>query len=441
VSAQATIDELAGFLAIPSVSADPARAEEVRRAGRWVCDYVGAAGGTCELVDWHGQPLAIGELRASQDAESAPTVIVYGHFDVQPPDPLGLWESEPFVPTVRDDWLYARGIADDKGQLYMLLRAAADLAREGALPVNVRICCDGEEETGGHSIVEFLEADDRGGDACVIFDSGYQERGKPAFNLATRGLVYFHLKLRSGERDLHSGMYGGAALNAVHALVQTLEPLLARRGRLPEPLREGIAPVTDEERAGWATLRHGLSELEEAGARGMDPTAADEFYVRTWSEPTLEINGLVGGEPLLQKTVLPVEAEANVSIRLAPGQDPDTIAATFERLVREQVPEGAELEVERWSSAAPGLVPPDAKPIRLGLDAFERALGVRPLLVRSGGTLPIVPALADKGIPTIITGFSLPDSNIHSPNERIPVEHLTLGIAAARELFLAFAAL
>jgi acetylornithine deacetylase/succinyl-diaminopimelate desuccinylase-like protein len=435
--AQVYIDELAGLLAIPSISADPAHAADVTLAGEWVCDFLRGAGGECELVDWHGQPLAIGELRASADADRAPTVIVYGHFDVQPADPLALWESEPFIPTVRDGSLYARGIADDKGQLYMLLRAAADLAAEGALPVNVRICCDGEEETGGHSIVEFLEADERGGDVCVIFDSGYQERGKPAFNLATRGLVYFHLKLRSGLRDLHSGMYGGAAMNAVHALLQTLEPLLARGGRLPEPLREGIAPVTDEERAGWATLRPGTDELAEAGARGMDDAAAEQFYVRIWSEPSLEINGIAGGSPVLQKTVLPVEAEANVSIRLAPGQDVETIAAAFERLVREHVPAAAELEVERWSSSPPGLVPPDAKAIQLGLEAFERVLGIRPLLVRSGGTLPIVPALADKGIPAIITGFSLPDSNIHSPNERIPVEHLPLGVAAARELFLA----
>ncbi len=436
--AQPYIDELASFLAIPSVSADAGHRDDVVRAGEWVCDYVRAAGGTCELVDWHGQPLAVGEIRASRDADSAPTVICYGHFDVQPPAPLDLWESEPFAPTVRDGWLYARGIADDKGQLYMLLRAAADLAREGALPVNVRFCCDGEEETGGHSIVDFLEADERGGDACVIFDSGYQERGKPAFNVATRGLVYFHLKLRSGDRDLHSGMYGGAALNAVHALLQALAPALARDGRLPEPLRQGIARVTDEEREGWARLRSGADELAEAGARGMDAAAADEFYLRTWSEPTCEINGIVGGEPILQKTVLPVEAEANVSIRLAPGQDPETIAAAFEEIVRGALPAGAELEIVRLSAARAGLVSPGAKAIRLGLDAFERAVGTRPLLVRSGGTLPIVPALGDKGIPTIITGFSLPDSNIHSPNERIPVEHLPLGVAAARELFLAF---
>ncbi len=435
---QRYIDELAPFLAIPSVSADPAHRADVQAAGEWVCAFVRAAGGACELVDWHGQPLAIGELRASSGADSAPTVICYGHFDVQPPAPLDLWDSEPFAPSVRDGWLHARGIADDKGQLYMLLRAAADLAAAGELPVNLRFCCDGEEETGGHSIVDFLAADERGGDACVIFDSGYQERGKPAFNLATRGLVYFHLKLRSGDRDLHSGMYGGAALNAVHALVQALAPVLARDGRLPEPLRQGIAAPTDEEREAWKTLRPGADELGEAGARPMDDRAAEEFYLRTWSEPTCEVNGIVGGEPILQKTVLPVEAEANVSLRLAPGQDPDTIAAAFERLVREALPDGAELEVVRLSDARAGLVSPDAPAIQLALDAFERVAGIRPLLVRSGGTLPIVPALADRGIPTIVTGFALPDSNVHSPNERIPVEHLPLGVAVARELFLAF---
>lgn len=436
--AQPYIDELAPLLAIPSVSADPAHRDDVWAAGEWVAAYVRAAGGECDVVDWKGQPLAVGELRASQDAGSAPTVMVYGHFDVQPPAPLELWESEPFVPSVRDGWLYARGIADDKGQLYMLLRAAADLAREGALPVNVRFCCDGEEETGGHSIVDFLGEDERGADACIIFDAGYQERGKPAFNIATRGLVYYHLTCRTGARDLHSGMYGGAALNAVHALVQALAPALARDGRLPEPLRQGVAPVTDEEREAWTTLRSGSEELAEAGARTMDDRAAEEFYLRTWSEPTCEINGLSGGEPVLQKTVLPVEAQANVSLRLAPGQDPDTIAAAFERIVREACPAEAELELERWSDSRPGLVPPDAHAIRLGLDAFERAVGTRPLLVRTGGTLPIVPALADKGIPTVLTGFALPESNIHSPNERIPVEHLPLGVAAARELLLAF---
>ena len=185
-------DELSELLRIPSISADPAHADDVRRAGEWVCNVIRRAGGEVELVDWHGQPLAIGEIRASRDPESAPTVLCYGHFDVQPPDPLDLWESDPFEPEIRGEYVYARGVADDKGQLYMLLKAAEELAAAGELPVNVRFCCDGEEESGGHSIVEFLEADERGADAAVIFDSGMIRRGLPAFNVATRGIVYFH---------------------------------------------------------------------------------------------------------------------------------------------------------------------------------------------------------------------------------------------------------
>ncbi len=434
-------DELAAFLTIPSVSADPEHAPDVARAGEWVCEFIRSAGGQAELVDWHGQPLAIGEIRASRNADSAPTVLCYGHFDVQPPDPLELWESSPFAPEVRDDHIYGRGIADDKGQLYMLLAAARELAEAGELPVNVRFTCDGEEETGGHSILDFLADDGRGAQAAVIFDSGMIDRGRPAFNVATRGVVYFHLTLRTGTRDLHSGIYGGAALNAAHALVQTLGGIVAGDGRLAEPLRQGLVPPSDEELESWRALPPGAGELAAQGARAADPRAADEFYIRTLAEPALDINGVHSGSPTLQKTVIPVEAVANVSIRLAPGQQVEVIAAAFEDLIRRVAPAGADLDVELLAAAPPGLVAPDARAVQLGLMAFERATGVRPALIRSGGTLPIVPALAERGIPTIITGFSLPDANIHSPNERLPVDHVPLGIAAARALFEEFAAL
>lgn len=433
-------DELAEFLRIPSISADQAHAADVQRAAQWVRDFVRAAGGECEVVDWHGQPLAIGELRASTGDE-APTVISYGHFDVQPPDPLELWASPPFEPEVRDGYLYGRGTVDDKGQLYMLLAAARELARKGTLPVHVRFCCEGEEETGGHSIVEFLEADERGADAAVIFDSGMIRRDLPAFNVATRGLAYFHITLRTGERDLHSGMYGGAALNAAHALVRTLDALIAHEGTLAETLRAGRAEPAEEELAGWSQLPHGADELHEQGARPKDGDAARDFYLRTFAEPALDVNGIQAGSPILQKTVLPVEATANLSIRLAPGQNVDEIAPEVERLLRAAAPEGADLQIELWSSSPPGLVPPDSPAIQLGLAAFERALGTRPALIRSGGTLPIVPALAAKGIPTVITGFGLPDSQIHSPNERLVAGYVEQGIAAARELYLAFAEL
>jgi len=272
----AWLDELSEFLRIPSVSADPAHFADVVAAGEWVCAFVRGAGGECRLLDWHGQPLAVGELRASENAESAPTVLCYGHFDVQPPAPLEEWQSAPFEPTVRDGWLYARGVADDKGQLWMLLKAAAGLAAEGRLPVNVRFACDGEEETGGHSIVEFLEADERGADTCVIFDSSMLARGVPCFNLSARGMAYFHLRLRTGARDLHSGMFGGAALNALHALIQTLQAVLpGPDGLLPEPLRAGIAPPTEDELAAWRTLQPGAEVLADQGARPADPAAAE----------------------------------------------------------------------------------------------------------------------------------------------------------------------
>ena len=438
------LDELSELLRIPSVSADPAHGDDVRAAAEWVCEHIRRSGGTADLVDWPApgdgaRPLAIGEIRASSDAESAPTVLCYGHFDVQPPAPLELWETEPFEPTVRGEWLYARGIADDKGQLWMLLKAAQLLAEAGELPVNVRFACDGEEEIGGHSIVDWLAADERGADAGVVFDSGMQRRGQPEFNLAVRGLNYFHVTVRTGERDLHSGMYGGVSLNAMHALIQTLSAVLARPdGRLPEPLRAGIAAPSDEERAGWNELQPGAEAISEQGSRPMDEGAGEDFYVRTWAEPAVDVHGLAGGSPTLVKTVLPVEAEANVSIRLAPGQDPAGIGETFQRLLREAAPEGAEVEIVQQSSAPPGLISPDSRAVALAQDAFEHVTGVRPLLVRSGGSIPLVPALASVGIPAIVTGFALPDSNIHSPNERLLVDYINLGVATARELFVRF---
>jgi acetylornithine deacetylase/succinyl-diaminopimelate desuccinylase-like protein len=434
--------EVSEWLRIPSVSADPAHQADVRAAGDWLCAFVRGAGGTCELVDHGKRPLAMGELRASTDADAAPTVLVYGHFDVQPPAPLELWESPPFEPTIRDEWLYARGVADDKGQLYLLLKAATLLAAEGALPVNVRIACDGEEEVGGHSIVDWIGEDERGADAAVIFDAHMPRRGQPAFYIATRGVCYFHVRVKTGQRDLHSGSFGGAALSATHALLRTLSGVLAGPdGRLPEALRRGIAPPTAQELADWSSQQAGAEVLADQGARPMDPTAAQEFYLRTWGEPSVDVNGVEGGSPRLQKTVIPISAEANLSMRLAAGQTVEEIVPEVERLLCESAPAGAEVQVDLWSAAPPGLIPPDSATIRLGQDAFERALGVRPLLLRSGGTLPIVPALADKGIPTIVTGFDLPEGNLHSPNERLLVEHVPLGVAAAQELFRSLARL
>jgi acetylornithine deacetylase/succinyl-diaminopimelate desuccinylase-like protein len=364
-------------------------------------------------------------------------VLVYNHFDVQPPAPLELWESDPFQLDIRGEWAYARGIADDKGQLWIVLRAAQRLVEANALPVNLRFACDGEEEIGGHTIVDFLAQDERGADAAVIFDGGMLRRDVPVIELATRGLVGVDVRVRTGERDLHSGMYGGAALNAIHALMRCLGAVLAGSdGRLPEPLRQGIAPPTPEELEAWAQLPSGGQTLDEAGARPLDAGAEEEFYLRTWAEPSVDVNGILGGKPGVRNTTLSVGASAEFTIRLAPGQDVETIGAAAERLLREAAPEGAELEIE-WAGANPGLVRADAPAVQLAVEAFEQALGIRPLLTRTGGSIPLVPALTERGIDTILTGFALPESAIHSPNERFLVPYFASGIDTAAALFTA----
>jgi acetylornithine deacetylase/succinyl-diaminopimelate desuccinylase-like protein len=429
--------ELAELIAIPSVSADPAHRDDVRRAGEWVCEFIRHMGGSAELVPFGERDLVLGELRASRDAVAAPTVLVYNHVDVQPPAPLELWQSDPFELDIRGDWAYGRGIADDKGQLWIVLRAAQRLAEAGTLPVNLRFACDGEEEIGGHTIVEFVARDERGADAAVIFDGGMLRRDLPTIELATRGLVGVDLKVRTGARDLHSGIYGGAALNAIHVLVRCLAAVVAGPdGRLPEPLRQGVTPPTSAELEAWARLPAGSEALAEAGARPLDPRAAEEFYLRTWAEPSADVNGILGGKPGVRNTTLSVTASAELTIRLAPGQDVQTIGAAAERLLREAAPEGAELEIA-WAGSNPGVVRPDAPAVRLAAEAFEHAFGVRPLLTRSGGSIPLLPALTERGIDTILTGFALPDSNIHSPNERFYVPYFAAGIDTAAALFVA----
>src|SRR5215472_14524793 len=383
--------ELAELIAIPSVSADPAHRDDVKRAGEWVCDFIRRIGGTAELVPFGERELMLGEVRASSGTGDAPTVIVYNHFDVQPPAPLELWESDPFELDIRGEWAYARGVADDKGQLWLVLKAAQRLVEAGALPVNLRIAFDGEEEVGGHTIADWVAQDERGADACVIFDGGMLRRDVPTIELATRGLVGFDVKVRTGERDLHSGMYGGVALNAIHVLLRCLDAVLAGPdGRLPEPLRAGIAAPTAEELQAWSQLPPGAEAISEAGAQPLDAKAGEEFYVRTWDEPSTDVNGIIGGKPGIRNTTLSVEASAEFSIRLAPGQEAEIIGPAGERLLREAAPEGAELDIV-WAGSNPGFVEADAPAVQLAQDAFEQTFGVRPLLTRVGGSIPLMP--------------------------------------------------
>jgi acetylornithine deacetylase/succinyl-diaminopimelate desuccinylase-like protein len=429
--------QLAELVAIPSVSADPEHAGDVEAAAEWVADRIRGAGGTADVVPWNGgRPLVIGEVKASERPESAPTVLCYAHFDVQPPDPLELWESPPFELVERDGWLYARGVADDKAHLFMLVEAARQLASAGELPVNLRFALDSEEEVGGQSVVEWVAGDERGADAAIVLDGDMVDRDVPTFYTALRGLCYFHVRVRTGERDLHSGLFGGAALNATHALVQALAAVLPKDGRLPDALRAGIAPPSPEELEGWRSLASGTELLAGVGARPADSTASEEFYVRTWAEPSLDVNGVGGGSPDLVKTVLPVEARANVSIRIVPGQSVAEVSAALERLLRDAAPEGAEVEVELQSHGDPVQVPLDAPAIALAREAFEHVLGKGSALVRVGGSIPVAAAIVRRGIPAIITGIATRDANVHSPNEKFPAEYLERGVEAVRTTYL-----
>jgi acetylornithine deacetylase/succinyl-diaminopimelate desuccinylase-like protein len=262
------------------------------------------------------------------------------------------------------------------------------------------------------------------------------KRGVPTFYTALRGLCYFRIRVRTGERDLHSGLYGGAALNATHALIQTLSAVLPQDGRLPEPLRVGVAAPTSEELHDWRAMTPGDAMLAEVGAQPADPTASDEFYVRTWAEPSVDVHGLAGGSPDFVKTVLPVEARANVSIRIAPGQTVADVALAFERRLREAAPAGAQVEIELVSHAEPGLVSPDVPALALAGEAFEEVFGLRRMLVRIGGSIPVVAGLAARGIPAIVTGVATKDANVHSPNECFPAEYLTLGVDAVRKTYV-----
>jgi len=438
VSAVPILDDLVDWLRIPSISTGDGDPADLERAATWVTDRVRAAGGKAELVRVPGgvAPLAVGELRAAWS--DAPTVLIYGHYDVQSVGEPGAWTSPPFAPEVRGGRLYARGASDDKGNFLPLLAVACRLAATGALPVHVRVLVEGEEEAGSHSVTRWLREDGRGADAAIVFDSAMVDEGTPAITVGLRGMVAAELTVRTAERDLHSGLYGGSVLNALHVLLGMLAPLLPdATGRVRPELREGVEPPAPAEREAWARLPPGERVIAEAGGRPVHPGAGAEYYERNGADASLEVNLLAGGAP---RTVVPAEARAMVSVRLAPRQDPEHIWATLERLLRERLPEGAELALSTHL-AAPALFDVDAPAFALASAALARATGVPPALVRSGGSIPAVAELARKGIPTIVAGFALAEDRIHAPDESYRLESLRLGERAAEELYGALAEL
>lgn len=430
----ALLDDLLDWLRIPSISTGGGDPAALRAAAEWVVERVGRAGGSAAVGEGG---LVTGEIRASDPG--APTVLIYGHYDVQGPGDLALWASDPFEPEVRDGRVYARGAADDKGNFLPLLHAACELADAGTLPVNVRLLVEGEEETGSSRVCDWVAADERGADCAIVFDSVMVDERTPALTVGTRGIVGCRLTLRTGARDVHSGLYGGPALNALHALHTVLAAVLpGPDGRVREELRAGVEPPAAEEVASWATLPPGAGVLAEVGARPVSAEAAEELYRRVGAEPALDLHGVTAGSGSELRTIVPAVAHAAFSLRIVPGQRSAAVREVLERLLCDAAPPGAELELE-WQLAEPSHFDPASPPLRAAREALARACGAEPALLRIGGTLPILSALAERGIPTIVTGFVVADDAFHAPDESYRLEALELGERAARELLSALA--
>lgn len=433
-------DELFDFLRIPSVSARSEHRDDTRRAGEWVVRSLEAAGLDAELLDTPGHPVALGEWRGA--GPEAPTVLVYGHYDVQPAEPLELWSSPPFEPEVRDGRIYARGAADDKGQLFLHVKALELLlAEEGSLPVNVVVLAEGEEEVGSPNLLPFVEENRErlAADAVLISDSAMFAPGVPSLLFSLRGLAYFEVRLRGPARDLHSGSYGGAVPNPAAALSRILASLHDDDGRIAIPGFYDRVVEWDEE-----TLEdiRSLPFDEEAfrrdvGAPGLAGEEGRSTLERLWLRPTCEVNGLLSGYTGEgAKTVLPAEAMAKVSFRTVPDQDPGEVGELFRRHVADRAPPEVDVEVRELQGGRPWRARLEGRFFEAARDALTAAFGVEPVLAGEGGSIPIVPEFERVlGAPAILLGFALPGANMHAPDEWFPEEHVEKGIRTLLELY------
>lgn len=435
------LDELKDFLRIPSISTLPEHKSDVRRAAEFVADSLKNAGlENVEIIQTAKHPLVYADWL---HAPGKPTVLCYGHYDVQPPDPLELWTTPPFEPTIRDGNLYARGSADDKGQMYMHVKAVEALrAVNGTLPVNLKFLIEGEEEIGGESVAKYV-ADNAAklkADVALVSDTAMYAEGIPTLCIGLRGLIYTEIEARGAARDLHSGLYGGAAPNAVFALIELVSKLKDHTGRIMIPGMYGdVQAPSPAEKKSWESLPFNEQEFlkNEVGSKALTGEKGYSVLERVWARPTLEVHGIAGGfTGAGAKTVIPATATAKVSMRLVPNQNPDKIIAAYKKFVKENTPAGVEMDVRVLSSGAAIMVNPDHPAINVAARAFKDILGRDTVFVRSGGSIPIVGDFAKHlGIPTVLMGFGLPDDGLHSPNEKYKLANYYSGIMTIAHFF------
>ena len=427
------LKELVEFLSIPSISALPNHAQDCRRAADWLMNQFRRLGcPVVQLLEGNGHPVVWAE---SPPGPGAPTLLVYGHYDVQPVDPIHEWNTPPFEPTVRDGRLYARGAADDKGQVYCLMKAYEAVLQGGKPPINIRFLIEGEEESGGHVIGDLLTAEPERAkaDAILICDMAYFDVGWPAVYTALRGLCYAEIHVRTAERDLHSGSYGGAAPNAMETLARLLSDLKGRSGKIKIPkLYKSVKPPTKHELKVWNQLPFDEARFlkEEVTGKALTGIQKASVLERIWALPTFEIHGIRGGfTGEGAKTVIPATAMAKVSLRLVPGLPFEKVAKWLKKTVAKLAPEWADVEVRVLHGGDPVEVDVEHQAFKTLDAAFAEVVGRGTVSVRAGGSIPVVTQFAKAGAPVILTGIGLPDDGLHSPNEKLDLQQLWEGIA------------
>ena len=432
--------ELADFLAIPSISSSPSHAGEVRRCAEWTASEMRRIGlENVELIETGGHPAIYGDWL---HAEGAPTILFYGHYDVQPVDPVELWDSPPFEATVRDGAIYARGAADDKGQVFMHLKAIeAHLSNGGRLPVNMKLLIEGEEEVGSANLDQVIRdhKERLKADVVVISDSAMFDHGVPSICYSLRGLVYFQIDLRGTSSDLHSGVFGGAVANPAMVLAQVLAQMKDKGGRVKIPgFYDDVRPLSEEERAAWRQLPFNEKKYrKDLGAPKLFGESGYSVLERVWARPTFEVNGILSGfTGEGSKTVIPAVAMAKVSMRLVPDQDPDRIADLFEAYVKKVTPKTVEVKVTRMHGGKPWITGYDSAFVRAAGRAIEQGFGKAPVFCREGGSIPVVSTFKEElGLPAVLFGVGLPDENAHAPNERLDLDNFHNGVLASAFLY------
>lgn len=430
------VEELKTFLRIPSISADAAFSADVRRGAEYVAEEARAVGlENIAVFDTPGHPIVYADW---MHAAGKPTVLIYGHYDVQPVDPIELWSSPPFEPEVRGDEIYARGSVDDKGQVHMHLKCLEALMKtRGGFPLNVKIIIEGEEEIGSPNLEPFIAQHKEllRCDAIMVSDTTMYDYDMPSLTYGLRGLAYFEVHVTGAKGDLHSGMFGGAVANPINALCELIASMKDDNGHITIPgFYDDAVDVSSEERRELARLPYDVEDFKKM--LDIPATVGEAGYTdleRLWARPTLDVCGIWGGyQGEGAKTVLPSKASAKISMRLVPHQSFEKVNEMFARYVEANAPEGVRVEVVYLHGGKPAMTPIDSAPMRAALSALESAFGTKPFLIRSGGSIPVVADFEEHlGAPVVLMGFGLPDQNAHAPNEKMNLKNYHRGIKSA----------